>query len=55
MEYERRKAEGKLEERLGDPLPKEFETTVRVFGFTMLAIGLTIVALILYTMLFGYR
>ena len=55
MEYERMKAEGKLEERLVDPLPKEFETTVRIFGFTMLAIGLTIVGLILYTMLFGYR
>jgi cytochrome b subunit of formate dehydrogenase len=54
-EYERMKAEGKLQERLVEPLPKEFETTVRVFGFTMLAIGLTIVGLILYTMLFGYR
>jgi cytochrome b subunit of formate dehydrogenase len=55
MEYERMMAEGKLEERLVDPLPKEFEKAVRVFGFTMLAIGLTIVGLILYTMLFGYR
>ena len=55
MEYERMKAEGKLEERLVDPLPKEFEKAVRVFGFSMLAIGLTIVGLILYTMLFGYR
>ena len=33
----------------------EFEKAVRVFGFTMLAVGLTIVGLILYTMLFGYR
>jgi cytochrome b subunit of formate dehydrogenase len=55
MEYERMKAEGKLEGRLVEPFPKEFETAVRVFGFTMLAIGLTIVGLILYTMLFGYR
>ena len=49
------KEEGKLQERLVDPLPEEFEKAVRVFGFTMLAIGLTIVGLILYTMLFGYR
>jgi cytochrome b subunit of formate dehydrogenase len=55
MEYERMKAEGKLQERLVDPLPEEFEKAVRVFGFSMLAIGLTIVGLILYTMLFGYR
>ena len=55
LEYERMKAEGKLEERLVEPLPKEFETAAKVFGFTMLGIGLTIVGLILYTMLFGYR
>jgi len=55
MEYERMVEEGKLEERLVEPFPKEFETAVRIFGFTMLGIGLTIVGLILYTMLFGYR
>jgi cytochrome b subunit of formate dehydrogenase len=55
MEYERMQREGKLEERLVEPFPKEFETAVRVFGFTMLGIGLVIVGLIIYTMLFGYR
>jgi hypothetical protein len=54
-EYERMVEEGKLEERLVEPFPQEFETAVRIFGFTMLGIGLTIVGLILYTMLFGYR
>jgi len=54
-EYARMVEEGRLEERLVDPYPKEVETAFRVFGFTMLGIGLLIVALILYSVLFGYR
>ncbi|MDT8436303.1 MAG: cytochrome c3 family protein [Gemmatimonadota bacterium] len=54
-EYERMVAEGKLEERMVEPYPKEVETGFRIFGFTMLGIGLVIIALILYSVLFGYR
>jgi hypothetical protein len=54
-EYARMVEEGRLEEKLVDPYPKEVETGFRVFGFTMLGIGLLIVALILYSVLFGYR
>ncbi|MBP7149327.1 MAG: hypothetical protein KBD01_17490 [Acidobacteria bacterium] len=54
-EYEALVASGKLEQRLVAPAPRRFETAARVFGFAALAIGLTLIALILYTMLFGYR
>lgn len=54
-EYARLVEEGRFEQKLVEPYPKEIETAFRVFGFTMLGIGLLIVALILYSMLFGYR
>jgi len=54
-EYEEIVAEGKLEEHLADPYPKRFERMFRVFGFTALAIGLTLIALIVYSMVFGYQ
>jgi len=54
-EYARMVEEGRLDEKLVEPYPKEIETAFRVFGFTMLGIGLLIVALILYSVLFGYR
>jgi hypothetical protein len=31
------------------------ERAARIFGFTALAIGLTLIALIVYAMLLGYR
>ena len=54
-EHEELVAEGKLEEHLADPYPKRFERMFRVFGFTALAIGLTLIALIVYSMVFGYQ
>ncbi len=54
-EYEEAKARGTLEERLVDPIPAPVERAFRVFGFTMLGIGLVLIAFIVYTMLFGYR
>ena len=46
---------GQLEEHLVGPIPSEAERAARVFGFVALAIGLTLIVLIVYAMLFGYR
>ena len=34
---------------------ERFAKTARIFGFTALGIGLTLIFLIVYSMLFGYR
>jgi hypothetical protein len=47
--------EDKLEELLVPPYPRKVQQAFRIFGFTALAIGLTLIGLIVYTMLFGYR
>jgi cytochrome b subunit of formate dehydrogenase len=44
-----------LERRIAGPAHPRFERLARTFGFTALAIGLGLIALIVYTMLFGYR
>jgi hypothetical protein len=54
-EYARLKASGDLERHLVEPFPKQVERGFRVFGFIALAIGLTLIALIVYAMLFAYR
>jgi len=54
-EYEELVAQGELEKHLVEPYPKKLETGFRVFAFTALTIGLTLIALIVYSMLFGYR
>jgi predicted CXXCH cytochrome family protein len=46
---------GKLEEHLVRPFPLQVERAFRVFGFIALTIGLTLVGLILYAMVFAYR
>jgi len=46
---------GQFEARLVDPMPKQTERWFRIFGYTALTIGLTLIAAIIYTMLFGYR
>jgi cytochrome b subunit of formate dehydrogenase len=46
---------GKLEEHLVGPIDKPVEKSFRAFGFVALAIGLTLIALIVYAMLFGYQ
>jgi cytochrome b subunit of formate dehydrogenase len=54
-EYERLVAAGALERYLVDPFPKPIERGFKIFGFLALGIGLTLIALIVYAMLFGYR
>jgi cytochrome b subunit of formate dehydrogenase len=54
-EYERLVASGELEQTLVDPYPRGLERAFKVFGFAALAVGLTLIALIVYSMLFGYR
>ena len=47
--------EGRLEENLVDPLPDPFVKTLKIFGFTALTIGLSLVVLIIWAVLFGYK
>ena len=57
-EYERliaSKSIKEIDESLVDAFPKEYERGFRVFGFIALTVGLTLILLISYTMLFGYR
>ncbi|MHC5044151.1 MAG: cytochrome b/b6 domain-containing protein, partial [Planctomycetota bacterium] len=54
-EYEALVASGDLEKEMVDPFPKPVERSFKVFGFIALGIGLILIALIVYTMLFGYR
>ncbi len=46
---------GELEEHLVDRYPARRERLIRIFGAVALAFGLVLLALIIYTMLFGYR
>jgi predicted CXXCH cytochrome family protein len=54
-EYDELVATGKLEEHLAGPIPKQLEKVFKVFGFIALAIGLTLVGLIIYAMVFAYK
>jgi cytochrome b subunit of formate dehydrogenase len=54
-EFEELLSDGTLEEKLVYPFPRHLERLARYFGFFALAIGLTLIALIIYSMLFGYR
>ncbi len=51
-EYEALVAKGELEQHLVDPFPKRVEHGFKVFGGVALVIGLTLVVLILYAMVF---
>ncbi len=53
--YEELVASGKLEELLAEPPSPGFVKAIKVFGFTALAVGFTLVGLIIYAMLFAYR
>ena len=54
-EYEELKNSGRLEKVLVKKEEKgPYDRAIRIFGFTMLAIGLSLVVLIIYSMLFGY-
>ena len=54
-EYRRLLASGQLERHLVEPLPRAAERGFKVFGFTVLAVGLLLIALIVYAMTVGYR
>jgi cytochrome b subunit of formate dehydrogenase len=54
-EYEQMEADGTLSEKLVAPFPKPAERMAKIFGFIALGVGLTLIALIIYTMVFGYR
>jgi hypothetical protein len=44
-----------LDERLVDPPPAWLVKTAKIFGFTALFIGLTIIVMIIYSMIFLYK
>ena len=54
-EYEELIASGDLERNLFEPYPRNVQILFRVIGFSALFVGLTLIALIVYSMLFGYR
>jgi len=53
--YEELVASGDLGNHLAPPAPPAFTRAVRVLGFSALAIGFTLVILIIYAMIFAYR
>ncbi|MFO7609488.1 MAG: cytochrome c3 family protein [Candidatus Krumholzibacteriia bacterium] len=54
-EYEQLVAEGRLEEHMVEPLEEGFVKALKVFGFTALTIGMALIVLIIYAVVFGYR
>jgi cytochrome b subunit of formate dehydrogenase len=53
--YEDLVATGKLEQRLAKPLNPTLVKSLRIFGFMALTLGLTLIVLIIWAELFGYR
>jgi len=54
-EYDALVAHGELEEHLAEPHPPIVVKTIRIFAWTALAVGFSIVVWIIYAMLFAYR
>ncbi len=54
-EYQALVDAGELEEHLVGPIPAAVERGFRIFGFIALGIGITLIGLILYAMIFAYR
>lgn len=54
-EYEELVASGKLDEHLVRPYPRHLARFYKIFGFFALFVGLTLIALIIYSALFGYH
>jgi hypothetical protein len=54
-EYDELVATGELDRHLVDPFPEPVEHGFKIFGFIALGVGLLLIALIVYAMLFGYR
>ncbi len=53
--YEELTTSGKLAQHLGEAATPAFVRTAKVFGFTALTVGFTLVGLMLYALLFAYR
>jgi len=53
--YEQLVEKGELEKHLVDPFPDYARKAVKFFGFTALTVGLTLIVLIIYAMIFQYR
>jgi cytochrome b subunit of formate dehydrogenase len=54
-EYEQLVREGRLEEHMVEPLPEGFVRALKTFGFVALTIGLGLVVLIIWAVIFEYR
>ena len=54
-EYKKLLADGRLAEKLVDPLPPVVIHSIRIFAWTALSIGFGMVVWIVYAMLFAYR
>ena len=54
-EYERLVSTGQLESHKVGRIPQQLEHTLRTFGFVALAIGLTVVGLIVYSAIVAYK
>ncbi len=54
-EYDELVASGRLPERLVDPYPVKVQKLFRILGITALAIGVTLILFIVYSMTLGYR
>jgi hypothetical protein len=54
-ESERLVTDGQLEAKLAGPVPAKAERAAKVFGFTARSAGLGLIALIIVSMVFGYR
>jgi len=53
-EYEELVARGELEQHLVEPIPAQLERSLKIFGGVALVVGLTLIALIVWSMLFDY-
>ena len=54
-EYQALMESGDIDEHLQDPYPQGRVRSLKIFGALALTFGLVLLALIVYTMLFGYR
>jgi len=54
-EYEHLVESGRLEEHLVEPVPRKLERAYKIFGFSALGLGLILIGLIIYAMIFGYQ
>ncbi len=53
--YEELVARGELDKHLGDPASPLFTRVTKIFGYSALTVGLMLVVLIMYAMIFAYR